>query len=162
MAANRTNSRVENSQQPSAAAQSGAAFFSWARLAWFVAISYAIVLANMLLAPDPWWFLGRENSDVVNLTLEKGVDDFFQHAGVLLMLTVLFEVAGFTSQWPSRRAIALGCFAYALIGEFLQYFVPLRMLDAYDLFSNATGVAAGLVLMRLLLGPRRGPSTAES
>lgn len=64
-----------------------------------------------------------------------------------IVLYLLFERAYPTSQTRTHVLILL---SYALFIEIVQYFLPARTADPYDIIADATGILIATQLVRLL------------
>jgi len=120
---------------------------TWARQAWRVLL-LALMLAVCLLAFDP------APPEAVDTGWDKG-----NHA---LAFAVLVVVAAL-SFWPARRRdlwVTLGLLAFGAFIEVVQAQIPGRAGEWPDLLADATGIAAGLLLLGgLRWFGRRPPGT---
>ena len=71
-------------------------------------------------------------------------NDLVAHAVgyALLMIVAVFAFAN-KSKFV---ALAIFCFAYSVLIEFIQYFIPYRTLSLADIAANGVGVVVGLLL----------------
>ena len=80
------------------------------------------------------------------LQLPGGVDgvDLVFHAAAYATLVILGGL-------PRRRLrrVALAVLVYSTLLEGLQYFVPGRQVDPFDLAANVAGILAGLAIVAL-------------
>ncbi|WP_437231159.1 VanZ family protein [Planctomicrobium sp. SH661] len=104
------------------------------RIAW---VLYSLILFAATHVPVP-----RELEEVVS-TFDKII-----HASAFFVLAVLTILS-----LPARRPsvwLLCGLLMYAALDEFLQRFVN-RTPDLVDWFSDAAGIVAAFILMRLLM-----------
>lgn len=122
------------------------------------AVVYALLLAYVTLAPDPWWFLGQPGKKV-EAAVDRTFADFIQHGGAYLVLAVLFCQASSTA--GRRGTLLCGSFVllHAVGTEWLQCYIPLRTCDWRDAGANLFGIICGwlgtLGMIRFRLRSRR-------
>jgi hypothetical protein len=105
------------------------------RLACF---AYCVILTLLLLVPDPTMGLRPFRG------IGAGIGVHFTAFGILGILVA-------ASRLPLRRVLLSGLlFTYAMGVELLQYFVPLRGVEARDLLENLLGLLAGIALWQLV------------
>ncbi len=113
-----------------------------APLRWAIVAFSVIVLAWLTQAPS-------EDLPTVNLW------DKIEHALAFLALALLYGLL-----FPKARLrAAVAALVLGAVVEVLQAVLPFgRDAEALDLLADAIGVAAGLILLRLLAGPARLPT----
>lgn len=78
--------------------------------------------------------------------------DKLAHLGVFAIFSITLLISaridskeGRLSSKTKKKALSI-CIVYGLILESLQYFVPGRMVDIYDLLANTLGAIVGVIL----------------
>jgi VanZ family protein len=115
------------------------------KLRYLVIILWTIFLLSLLLSPIAWW---------------KGVPGpwevkYFDKVAHFGLFAITGFVGVFSTNFQSRFktrvliAIVLGLFL-AIITEFLQYFIPNRHAELYDVLIDAIGLGIGLLLYAFL------------
>jgi len=124
----------------------------------FAAALYWAALTVLLLAPNPWALLGFRP-----VALPHGGQ------GVHFVMFTMLGLSVFLAGLPMRAWIVAAMLAlYGVTIEMLQYFIPLRMVDARDLAENLVGLAlgaglflAGRWLARVWHRRRHGPEAIK-
>jgi VanZ family protein len=128
------------------------------RIAWIVAVVYALILTNLVLAPHPLWLFGGLGDDTEQ-AVDRTISGYVQHGLAYALLAWLLVWASRTHGLRGR----LGCAAFAaghgIVAEWLQHFVPLRYADWRDGLANTLGAALGWLLAVLILRRASTPST---
>jgi VanZ family protein len=104
-----------------------------------MALVYSLLVAVVLLTPDPWALLGWAGK-----RLEGSVDatlaDYVQHGVAYALLLMLWTTAlTWARPWtmPGSLAIAL---LHGTVFEVAQWWIPQRTFDLRDLAANWLGV----------------------
>ena len=116
---------------------------------------YLVCLSWMLLAPDPWIVFG-EGGDRLAEQASRTVADYFQHAGVFVLLAFLADLAlpvTGTDRFVLRAGLLM---SYAFLTEVAQIWIPDRQFQWVDLLANLLGIITGLLLAHLLGSSRPG------
>lgn len=114
-------------------------YFSIAALGWLIAILLG-TLTPVKNLPD----------------VAFNVNDKLVHLVLFLLFSVLLTVAikkeGFLKISSGKDSVVVFIIAsvVAIATELLQYFIPGRQTDIYDLIANETGVIVGLLINRLV------------
>lgn len=119
-----------------------------------IAISYAVLLTYLLLAPEPLFFLGSTGAQL-DATVTRSVADWVEHASVYLAFTGLVLVA-WQGQSPNALLVML-IIVHAILTETLQHWIPLRETSLLDLLANVCGILTGALLIRLIQCLRPAP-----
>ena len=127
-------------------------------LAWTIAFAYLALLSALLLAPDPWWHLGGNSTQVKRL-VQRTVSDYALHGLAFMVLAILFLFA----LRPKQRQRATICLtalaAYSLLLELLQLLVPSRSCHLGDMLANLVGLSVGWFLFSTM--SRSAPSAGS-
>ena len=123
--------------------------FSSPRFLWSLLLLYWLLLTNLLLAPQPWWYLGHFESDVQQL-VERNLADYIQHLLAFSLLAVFAWGARASTSRPSVLLLLTGLGLYAILAELLQMWIPGRTCQWLDIACNLTGIAVGWMLSVLL------------
>ncbi|HLU86167.1 MAG TPA: VanZ family protein [Taishania sp.] len=83
----------------------------------------------------------------IDVEIELYVNDKIGHALAYCVLTFL---GGLLVEKRKLFIVALAAFVYSALLEYLQGFVPGRMVDWRDLIANASGVIIGVILLFIL------------
>jgi VanZ family protein len=113
-----------------------------------LALRWALVGASLCLV----FWLSLSPSDEIPTV---NVSDKVEHAVAFLLLTLAYGL-----MFPRRRvAVILGVALLGVSIEVLQAVMPFnRQAEFADLVADAVGIAAGLMMLRLLAGPAKLPT----
>ena len=102
------------------------------------------------------WWLSSKGADITGKVDAIGIPDFYWHLVLYAGLSLLLRFA-LCSSWPQSSLLwlalvaAAGAFAYGLIDEFHQSFVPGRGTDTQDILGNLTGAVGIQILLAAAL-----------
>jgi VanZ family protein len=97
------------------------------------------------------WWISSKGADITGKVDAIGIPDFYWHLVLYGGLSLLLRFALWSS-WPGNSLLwlaliaAAGAFAYGLIDEFHQSFIPGRGADAEDILGNFAG-AVGMQIL---------------
>lgn len=112
------------------------------RLAWTVALGYALVLTYLLVVSHPLWFLGG-GGETTEEAIDQTVSGYTQHVIAYALQGFLLVCASATGTGP-RAVVCIVCaVTHGMLGEGIQYFVPDRFFDGFDALANGAGALIG-------------------
>jgi len=120
------------------------------RILWLAAAMVWFIICTVLLCMPGSAF--PESSWLENIPLF----DKWVHIGMFAIMTFLMCKMAEASGHFTKKIfipIALSCFAYGVLMEFVQhYWIPYRSFDVWDMVADGAGAAVGLaVAMRCLI-----------
>ena len=137
------------------------------RLAWSIAVFYGIFLTNVMLAPNPFWFLGVWDEPTTQM-VGNTFPDYVQHGLVYAGFMLLLLWGASTQSGPSHYMCLILVATHGVSMETLQYWIPARYFDPWDVVANLVGLGTGFlcvacvwVLMRAELSLPRISSRAR-
>jgi len=78
--------------------------------------------------------------------VELPINDKIGHGIAYFVLMINGGIVMRKKRWT---AVGIGAFIYSILLEGVQYFVPGRSTDAYDLIANGTGIIVGLIVLSM-------------
>ncbi len=102
-------------------------------------VRIGLIIGLVVLLAVMFYFAALENSPLPYHPAVDGWNDLILHVGAFGLLTVIACLI-----MPLSWSLIVILFTIGCVMEFIQYFVPTREVDAWDVAANAFGVLLGV------------------